>query len=167
MASDRPHIKQAFPPSVAADARVLILGSLPGDASIAHGQYYAHPSNGFWRLVGAVIGEALADVPYAERLARLKTHRIALWDVIGSAERRGSLDAAIRAPRARDLAAFAAELPDLRAIAFNGATAARHGRRSLAATHVPLFDLPSSSAAYAALSFDAKRAQWLALRAYL
>jgi hypoxanthine-DNA glycosylase len=161
-------LKQAFPPSAVADARLLILGSLPGEESLRRGHYYAHPTNAFWWLIGEVVGEPLVALPYEERLERLKTHRIALWDVIERAERQGSLDQAIRAPETRDLAGFAAMLPALRAIAFNGGTSARHGRRQLA--HVRLYaliDLPSSSAAYAAMRREAKLERWLELRAFL
>ena len=161
-------LKHAFPPSVAADARLLVLGSLPGEESLRVGQYYAHLTNAFWWLIGEVVSEPLASLDYAERLERLKAHRIALWDVIERAERKGSLDQAIRSPEARDLAAFAASLPDLRAIAFNGGTSARHGRRQLAGVErYALIDLPSSSAANAGMRREAKLARWLELRAYL
>lgn len=159
---------QAFPPSVGVDARLLLLGSLPGAESLRRGQYYAHPGNAFWHLVGGVVGEALPDLPYELRLDRLKAHRIGLWDVIGSAWRTGSLDAAIRDAQPRDLAAFAATLPDLRAIAFNGGTAARIGRRQLAGiTRYALVDLPSSSAAHAAMPRAAKLEAWRALGPFL
>ena len=162
-------LKHAFPPIAAPDARVLILGSLPGDESIARDQYYAHPTNAFWWLVGEVIDRPLVSMDYPERLAALARHGIALWDVIASAERSGSLDAAIRSATPRDLAAFAGGLPALRAIAFNGGTAARHGRRQLAdvAGCYALLDLPSSSAAHAGLARTAKRERWLALRPFL
>jgi hypoxanthine-DNA glycosylase len=162
------NVKQAFPPSLAPDARLLVLGSLPGEESLRQGQYYAHPTNAFWWLIGEVVGEPLVSLAYAERLERLKAHRIALWDVIERAERQGSLDQAIRDPQARDLAAFAAELPDLRAIAFNGGTSARHGRRQLAGVErYALIDLPSSSAANAGMRREAKLERWLELRAHL
>lgn len=162
-------LKQAFPPLAMAQARILILGSLPGDRSIEQGEYYAHPTNAFWWLIGEVIGVRLVGLAYAARLAEMKDRHIALWDVIGSAERRGSLDGAIRSATARDLPAFTSGLPQLRAIAFNGGTAARLGRRQLAGVgaDVTLLDLPSSSAAHAGMSREAKRERWLALRAFL
>lgn len=160
--------KHAFPPSVDADTRLLVLGSLPGDESLRRGEYYAHPTNAFWWLIGEVIGEALVGQPYAARLARLRAHHIGLWDVIEHAERPGSLDAAIRLASPRDLAGFARTLPALRAIAFNGGTSARTGRRQMAGVQgYALIDLPSSSAAYAGRSREAKREIWLGLRAYL
>jgi TDG/mug DNA glycosylase family protein len=157
--------KAAFPPSIAPDARLLILGSLPGERSLAAGQYYAHPTNAFWWLMGEVTGEALPVLPYDARLARLITHGIGLWDVIATARREGSLDTAIRDATNRDLAGFAATLPDLAAIAFNGGEAARRGRRQLAGVdRYTLIDLPSSSAAHAAMTRAAKREAWMVLR---
>jgi hypoxanthine-DNA glycosylase len=163
---DRSH---AFAPVADAGARVLILGSLPGVASLAREQYYAHPRNDFWRLVGAVIRVDLPALPYDGRLAALTKAGIALWDVVASAERRGSLDAAIRNPAHADLAALVAALPALRAVAFNGRTAATLGRRQLTspARGPLLIDLPSSSPAHAAMTFEAKRQRWSALARYL
>lgn len=160
--------KAAFPPSFAADARLLVLGSLPGDASIARNQYYAHPTNAFWWLIGEVVAEPLVSLPYPERLERLITHKIALWDVIAEAHRPGSLDGAIREAVHRDLAGFVAALPELRAVAFNGGEAARRGRKQLgAAEGLTLIDLPSSSAAYARMTRAAKREAWLGLQKFL
>ena len=153
----------AFPPHADAETRVLILGSLPGAASLAAHQYYAHPQNQFWRLVGGAIGSDLAAMAYPARLAALTAAGIGLWDVIASARRPGSLDGAIRAAETRDLAGFAATLPALRMVAFNGATAARYGRGALAGSGVVLLDLPSSSAAHARLSLAAKQAAWNAI----
>lgn len=160
--------RRAFAPVVDARTRVLILGSLPGDASLKAAQYYAHPQNGFWRLTGAVIGQDLATLDYETRLERLLAARIGLWDVIASAERRGSLDAAIRNPEGADLAALIDGLPSLRAVAFNGGTAARLGRRALGqGSGAALIDLPSSSAAHARQPFEKKLARWTAITPYL
>ncbi len=152
----------SFPPVVDASTQTLILGSLPGAASLAAGRYYAHPRNQFWRLAGAVIGVDLAALPYEERLSALLRHRIGLWDVIADAERAGSLDAAIRNPAANDLQGLVASLPELRTIGFNGATAARIGRAQLGslAERYRLVPLPSSSPAHAGLSFEAKLRSW-------
>src|SRR5690606_33214058 len=124
---DRPlseSIKRGFAPVVDAETRLLILGSLPGDASLKAAQYYAHPQNGFWRLVGGVIGHDLHDLSYGSRLEALAAAGIGLWDVIASAERAGSLDAAIRSPEAADLRGLITGLPNLRAVAFNGGASA-------------------------------------------
>lgn len=142
--------KGGFAPVVDRNTHLLILGSLPGDASLRAGQYYGHPRNAFWRLVGGVIGRDLAVLAYEERLAALQAAGIGLWDVVASAERPGSLDAAIRKPEAADLRSLVATLPALRAVAFNGGTAARLGRAVLAGVSgVDLIDLPSSSPAHA------------------
>lgn len=159
---------RAFAPVTDARTRVLVLGSLPGAASLAAGQYYAHPQNAFWRLVGPLAGRDLTPLAYPDRLATLRAARLGLWDVIAIAARHGSLDAAIRDPEAADLRGLVAALPDLRAIAFNGATAARHGRRALAGMSGPsLLDLPSSSPAYAAMPFAEKAARWATLGTFL
>ena len=160
--------KAAFPPSVDADTRLLILGSLPGDASIRQGEYYAHRGNAFWTLMGDVLGEDLRGHPYAMRLKRLRARGVGLWDVIESAQREGSLDGAIRGAEVRDLGAFVARLPMLEAIGFNGKTAAMQGRRQLGdRPGLTLIDLPSSSGAYASLSRAQKAERWAALRAWI
>ena len=160
-------LKRAFDPVVDANTRLLILGSLPGDASLKAGQYYGHPQNGFWRLVGGVIAVDLVSLPYAERLDALRAAGVGLWDVIASAERPGSLDAAIRNAEAADLNRLIDSLPALRAVAFNGGTAARLGRRSLTTRpHITLFDLPSSSPAYTRPLTD-KAVAWAGLLAVL
>jgi len=160
-------VKRAFDPVVDANTRLLILGSLPGDASLKAGQYYGHPRNGFWRLVGGVIGIDLVALPYAERMQALRVAGVGLWDVIASAERPGSLDAAIRHAEAADLNRLVDDLPALKAIAFNGATAARHGRRGLTpGARIDLIDLPSSSPAHT-LALAEKAAAWSILGTWL
>lgn len=161
------NLKRAFDPVVDADTRLLILGSLPGDASLKAGQYYGHPQNGFWRLVGGVIGIDLVALPYPDRLQALKAAVVGLWDVIASAHRPGSLDTAIRDVEAADLNRLIETLPALRAIAFNGGTAARIGRRGLALREgLALIDLPSSSPAYTR-PLPEKAAVWSALATFL
>ena len=140
-------LKHGLPPVARADARLFILGSLPGDASLAARRYYAHPRNNFWLLVGSVIGEDLQTLGYDERLERLQANRIGLWDVVASAVRKGSLDQAIRGAGHNPLADFFSGFPDLEAVAFNGAAAANAGRKLLAGFDLELIDLPSSSPA--------------------
>lgn len=151
------------------EARVLILGTHPSVKSLRQHQYYAHPRNQFWRLMGAVIGSELTDLAYQARLEGLRQAGVALSDVYRSAVRRGSLDAHIRNPEATDLAGLTAGLPALKAVAFNGRTAAKAGRRQLDASGLclELIDLPSSSPAHARLSFEQKLARWSALARYL
>ena len=159
--------KSAFPPIVAADTRVLILGSLPGEASLAAGRYYAHPQNQFWRLTGGVIGVNLPLLGYQQRLAALLAAGVGLWDTVASAAREGSLDAALRDVEQAALGELVGRLPTLRAIGFNGATSARLGRRALGGASQTLIDLPSSSPAYAAMPFAAKAEIWGRLREFL
>ena len=157
----------AFAPVCPPGTRVLILGSLPGTASLAAGRYYAHPRNQFWRLTGAVIGQDLGALEYTERLAALGSAGIGLWDTVASARREGSLDSALREVDAAALGGLIATLPALHAIAFNGATSARIGRRALGETALALLDLPSSSPAYAAMAFPDKAQRWKLLREFL
>lgn len=159
--------KSALAPVVADGTRVLVLGSLPGEASLAARRYYAHPQNQFWRLVGEAIGREVAGLDYEHRLAAVLAAGIGLWDTVASARRTGSLDTALREVEAANIADLAATLPELRAVAFNGATAARLGRRALGGTALTLIDLPSSSPANAALSFAAKAKIWGRLRDFL
>jgi len=161
-------MQHCFAPVTRADTRILVLGSLPGIKSLEAGQYYAHPRNLFWRLIGDVIAQNLVPLPYEARLQALLGARVGLWDTVAAATRKGSLDADIRLHEASDVARLAGTLPDLRAIAFNGAASARIGRKQLSGiAEIELIDLPSSSPAYASLPFAAKREAWLRLRAYL
>jgi len=156
-------VKRSMAPVGSNDACLLILGSLPGEASLRAKQYYAHPQNQFWRLLGQAIGEDLAGQAYDARLARLADRGIALWDVVGQARREGSLDGAIRGATPNQLRDYCATHPRLQTIAFNGQTASRLGRAALGdAPKLGLIDLPSSSPAYT-LSFAEKAARWLPL----
>jgi double-stranded uracil-DNA glycosylase len=161
-------VKYGLPPIAPADSWLLILGSLPGDASLAARRYYAHPTNQFWRLLGAAIGEDLQHLAYDARLERLASRRIALWDVIASASRRGSLDQAIRQAEHNRLCQLLDALPELRAIAFNGSTAAAVGRRLIGepSARLSLVDLPSSSAANTK-AFADKAAAWAQLAEFV
>jgi TDG/mug DNA glycosylase family protein len=147
---------------------VLVLGSLPGELSLARRQYYGNPRNQFWRLIGEMIGAPdLADLDYEQRLAALKAAGVGLWDVIRTASRVGSLDTAIRDHQSHQLADFAATLPALRVIAFNGGKASEIGRKQLSdGGPWALITLPSSSPAYT-LAFERKREAWMTLRRYL
>jgi hypoxanthine-DNA glycosylase len=158
--------KAGFPAVVDANTRVLILGSLPGEASLALAQYYGNPRNAFWRLMEGVLDTPLVPLAYEDRLAGLLARGVGLWDVIADAERPGSLDAAIRDPAANDLAALIGTLPHLRGVAFNGGAAAKLGAR-LVGDRVATLALPSSSPAHAARSFAQKAEAWSALRAWL
>lgn len=160
--------KRAFDPVVDAGTRLLILGSLPGEASLAMGQYYAHPRNAFWRLMGGLLDQPdLYERPYPVRLTALKARGVGLWDTVAEAERIGSLDTAVRLPLHADLPGLITALPNLRAVAFNGGLAAKLGRRILTDLEgITLLDLPSSSPAHA-ISLSAKAENWAILSDFL
>jgi len=159
--------KSSFPPVVAPDTRVLVLGSLPGERSLEAQRYYAHPQNRFWHLIGKVIGVELEPLDYEARLAALLKAKVGLWDTVASAQRTGSLDAAIREAEHNALAELAASLPELRAVGFNGQTSARIGMPKLAGTSLALVPLPSSSPAHAAMPLAEKEKLWSALGDFL
>jgi hypoxanthine-DNA glycosylase len=148
---------------------VLILGSLPGEVSLQRRQYYAHPQNQFWRLLGTVVGQDLVPLDYDAKLSAILDHGIGLWDTVAAGTRaRGSLDADIVLQTASDLSALVTLLPQLRAIAFNGKKSAQIGRMQLHdAQGLALLDLPSSSPAHATMTFAAKLEAWSDLRPYL
>lgn len=131
------------------------------------GRYYAHPQNQFWRLVGEVIGQDLASLDYEARISALLAAKVGLWDTVASARREGSLDGALREIEQSALPRLVATLPALRAIGFNGATAAKLGRKALCETSLALIDLPSSSPAHAAMTFAQKAERWKSLREYI
>lgn len=156
----------SFAPVVDAATRTLILGSLPGAASLAAGRYYANPRNQFWRLVGDTFGLSLTSCSYDERLTVMRQRGIGLWDVVADAERHGSLDAAIRNPAANDLRQLMASLPNLDTIAFNGKAASKIGTASLglAANQYRCLTLPSSSPALT-MAYERKLEAWRTLAA--
>lgn len=148
-----------FPPVLDRRTRILILGSFPGEASLAAQQYYAHPRNQFWRLLSAVLGDDIASLPYEDRLQRLLSHRIGLWDVIALCEREGSLDTAIRRAQANDFAMLKEQCPDLLRVCFNGKTSGKFAPQFGNAGFETLV-LPSSSPANAQFSFEEKLTLW-------
>ncbi len=158
-------VRRGFPPIIDRDTEALILGSFPSEASLAARQYYAHPRNQFWRLLGALLDEPLAELGYAERKVRVLAHRIGIWDVLDACRRPGSLDADIRDARPNDFAALRRRAPKLRRVLFNGGAAGRFARQ-FAASGFATAVLPSSSPAHAGRSFEQKLALWrAALRA--
>jgi len=158
---------QSFPPLANAGARLLILGSMPGTASLAAGQYYAHPQNLFWRILGEITGADPA-LPYAQRMHALKAHGIALWDVLAACSRVGSLDSAIDAAsiRVNDFAAFYRKHARIEQVFFNGAKAEACYRKHV----LPLLldgpaspnhqRLPSTSPANASMSRAERQRVW-------
>jgi hypoxanthine-DNA glycosylase len=161
----RPDRKQGLPPVLARDTRVLILGSFPGEASLAAKQYYAHPRNHFWTLVGTLLNAPLPALPYRDRLATLRANGIGLWDAIVACEREGSLDGAIRNAKRGDILRVRRAAPAVALVCFNGKTAARAETEWHDAGYATLA-LPSSSPAYTR-PFEEKLAAWRAIGEFL
>lgn len=159
------HLVHSFDPIAAGAPRVLVLGSMPGTRSLQAQQYYAHPQNRFWPFMGTLLGADPA-LPYPERCGRLIESGIALWDVLASCERPGSLDSAIRdaTVRANDFAGFLAAYPSIDAVLFNGAKAESSFRRfvlpALARTGLEYRRLPSTSPANASQRPADKLVAW-------
>lgn len=146
-------------PVLAPHTRLIVLGSFPSVASLAAQQYYAHPRNHFWPLLGALWGIDLRALPYAERLAVVRERGLGIWDVYARCQREGSLDSAIEAAELNDLAGLRERAPALQALAHNGGESARSMRitRSLG---LPVHRLPSTSPANASWRFERKLAAW-------
>ena len=161
---------RSFGPIAGRDARILILGSMPGRASLAADQYYAHRQNAFWRIVCSLYGIDPAS-PYEARVRALRASRIAVWDVLRSCVRPGSLDSSIEEEAANDFNAFFRRHPGIAHVFFNGAKAEASFRRHvLPAIGTPLRDrvisycrLPSTSPAHASLSYARKLKAWRAI----
>ncbi|MDD2700099.1 MAG: DNA-deoxyinosine glycosylase [Sideroxydans sp.] len=153
----------SFPPVADRRARILILGSMPGQRSLDAQQYYAHPHNAFWKIMGELVG-AHPHLPYEQRLERLKQAGIALWDVLHSCEREGSLDSDIKLEQANDFATFLAQHPSIAHVYFNGAKAEQSFRKFvLGKQELPELEmsrLPSTSPAHAGMRYAAKLQEW-------
>lgn len=160
--------KRSFAPVVDEHTRILVLGSLPGEASLAQGQYYANRQNRFWALLGQVTGEDLPNMEYEAKLQALLRHHIGLWDVVAEAHRTGSLDSNIRNHQGNDLVGLTQRLPKLTVIAFNGGTATKIGLKQLGrqVDQYHIVQLPSSSPAHT-LSFPEKLSAWMTLQDWI
>ena len=166
-----PAMLTGLAPAAAKDARVLVLGSMPGAASLAQQQYYAHPRNAFWPIMSRLLGMA-PGLPYAQQLAALNRHGVALWDVIAYCQRQGSLDSAIRQEKPNDFGQFFAAQHKIAVIAFNGGKAWSSFKRhvlplAVVPPHIKLLTLPSTSPAHASLNFEQKLKQWQQLSTFL
>ena len=159
---------QSFAPIETADARILILGSMPGEASLRPGQYYAHPRNLFWRIMGELLGTDPGS-PYEQRIQALKSARIALWDVLYSCRRKGSLDSNIdhESLVPNDFAAFFLSHPQITRVFFNGTKAEQCYRKHMQPVtgieSIEYLRLPSTSPANASLSYERKLDAWRAI----
>lgn len=153
---------QGLPPVAGASARLLVLGSFPGAASLRAQQYYGHPRNHFWPILSALWSVDLMALDYPQRLAQMQRRGLALWDVHACCQREGSLDSAIVEAQPNDVAALVARMPRLAAIAHNGGESAR-AMRVTATLGLPVHRLPSTSPANASWSFERKLAAWRAV----
>ena len=148
----------SFPPSAAPGAKVLLLGSMPGEESLRRGEYYAHPRNAFWKIMG-ILFDFDPALPYPERLAVLRGRGIALWDTLRSCRRTGSLDSGIREPVPNDIPGLLRRYPSIGHIFCNGTASYEFLRRCLPEVfHGPrsVTRLPSTSPAAALYSFERK-----------
>jgi hypoxanthine-DNA glycosylase len=151
---------QGLPPVLNAQTRLLVLGSFPGAASLRAQQYYGHPQNQFWKILGTLWGQPLLrERPYAERIAALLEHGLGVWDVYGACEREGSLDSAIRNARLNDFSWVQQQCPRLQAVAHNGGESHRHARHT-EVLGLPVYKLPSTSPANASWRFERKLEAW-------
>jgi len=160
---------RCFAPIETADARILILGSMPGIASLAAGQYYAHPQNRFWAIMAELLGIDPA-APYELRVQALQQAGIALWDVLLSCRRQGSLDASIDHGSLvpNDFAAFFLSHPKISRIYFNGAKAEEcYGKHVRPIGGMQYLRLPSTSPANAAASHQQKLQAWRVIAAHV
>jgi double-stranded uracil-DNA glycosylase len=164
-------MKYSFAPVINSDARLIILGTMPGDESLRHGQYYANPRNKFWHILLKVYNETIGTL-YTEKIAFLYAKRLALWDVLKSGARVGSLDRDIQGETLNDFSLLFQEYPQLQAVAFNGGKAEDYFRRGIVKRHsavrartLTLISLPSTSPTPGryVLPLDEKIVQWKAI----
>jgi hypoxanthine-DNA glycosylase len=146
-------------PVLGPQTRLIVLGSFPSVASLAAQQYYAHPRNQFWPILGALWGLDLSALPYAERLAVVRERGLGIWDVYARCRREGSLDSAIEDAELNDLASLRERAPALQALAHNGGESARTMRLTRV-LGLPVHRLPSTSPANASWRFDRKLGAW-------
>ena len=158
---------ESFPPFAARNSKVLILGSMPGVVSLQTGEYYAHPRNAFWPIMGELF-DAGPSLSFAKRKARLKSLGIAVWDSLQACVRPGSADASISDEVGNDFVAFFADHPNITNVFFNGAKAEqafrRHALPTLMDSRHVFTRLPSTSPAHAGLPFKAKVKAWSAVK---
>jgi hypoxanthine-DNA glycosylase len=150
-----------LPPVIGRATRLLVLGSFPGEASLAALQYYAHPRNQFWPILSAIWGLDLRALPYRARLAEVRRRGLGIWDVYASCRRAGSLDTAIEDAVLNDFASLRRRAPRLHTVAHNGSESART-MRHMEALGFEVLRLPSTSPANASWSFERKLAAWQA-----
>lgn len=157
----------SFPPIINKDSKILILGSIPGVKSLEMKQYYAHPQNKFWKIIFDIFNEEFT-LDYTERINILEKHHIALWDVIDTCERKGSLDSEIRNEEANRIGELLHNHPNLKAIFCNGQKSFKNLIKILPIDfHLPIIALPSTSPAHASLKYEEKLLSWQEIQSHL
>lgn len=156
----------SFPPLIDHESQILILGSIPGVKSLEKQQYYAHPQNKFWKLIFELFSEKFTE-DYQERTNMLKRNHIAVWDVIDSCERKGSLDSEIKNEEANQIAELLEQYPNVKAIFCNGGKSYKNLQKILGKSFkIPIFLLPSTSPLHT-ISFDKKLEEWKVVLGYI
>ncbi|MGR3856783.1 DNA-deoxyinosine glycosylase [Chryseobacterium indologenes] len=156
----------SFPPLIDTQSEILILGSIPGVKSLEKQQYYAHPQNKFWKIIFELLNEEFTD-DYNQRKEIIRKHHIALWDVIDSCERKGSLDSEIRNEEANQIAALLEKHPNIKAIFCNGGKSYKNLQKLLGKDYkLPVFLLPSTSPLHT-VSFEKKLEEWKRILVFL
>ncbi|MBB6331050.1 hypoxanthine-DNA glycosylase [Chryseobacterium sediminis] len=156
----------SFQPLIDTQSRIIILGSIPGVKSLEKQQYYAHPQNKFWKIIFELLNEEFTE-DYTQRIETLKKHHIALWDVIDSCERKGSLDSEIKNEEANQIAELLEEHPTVKAIFCNGGKSYKNLQKLLGKNYkLPIFLLPSTSPLHT-VSFEKKLEEWKRILEFL
>ena len=157
----------SFPPIIDKESKILILGSIPGVKSLEMKQYYAHPQNKFWKIIFELFNEKFTT-DYVERIKILEKHQIALWDIIETCERKGSLDSEIRNEEANKIGELLQNFPNIKAIFCNGQKSYKNLQKILLKEfHLPIIALPSTSPAHASLRYEEKLLSWQKIKNYL
>ena len=157
----------SFPPIIKKDSKILILGSIPGVKSLEMKQYYAHPQNKFWKIIFDIFNEEFT-LDYTKRIKILEKHHIALWDVIDTCERKGSLDSEIRNEEANRIGELLQNFPSIKVIFCNGQKSYKNLQKILPKDfHLPIIALPSTSPAHASLKYEEKLLSWQEIQNHL
>ncbi|MFC3158627.1 G/U mismatch-specific uracil-DNA glycosylase [Chryseobacterium arachidis] len=156
----------SFPPIIDNNSKIIILGSIPGVKSLEKQQYYGHPQNKFWKIIFELFHEEFTE-DYDKRIQVLKKNHIALWDVIDSCERKGSLDSEIKNEEANQIEELLEKYPNIQAIFCNGGKSYKNLQKILGKNYkIPVFLLPSTSPLHT-VSFEKKLEEWKVIKAHL
>ena len=152
----------SFPPVIGPNSRILIIGSMPGEASLRVQEYYAYPHNQFWRIIFEVFEQGRPPHDYTDKKNTILRHGLGLWDSLAACERTGSLDGNITCPQANDFPALLAQYPQIHTLLFNGQAAFKFYKQALGLPSKTYHIMPSTSPAHAALTYTQKLQVWQA-----